>query len=51
MVELLKTSCQQTDLRGQSHKGNNKGIPIWLKGVKEYSAQEMDNLGKDNFIK
>jgi hypothetical protein len=38
--------------RGQSHKGNNKGIPILVEGREGiFSAQEMDNLGKDNFYK
>jgi len=38
--------------RGQSHKGNNKGIPILVEGREGiFSASEMENLGKDNFYK
>jgi len=38
--------------RGQSHKGNNGGIPILVEGREGiFSAREMDNLGKDNFYK
>ena len=39
-------------IRGQSHKGNTKGIPVLVErneGI--FSASEMANLGKDNFYK
>ncbi|HET8839198.1 MAG TPA: hypothetical protein VFM82_09440, partial [Flavobacteriaceae bacterium] len=36
--------------RGQSHKGNNKGIPIMVEGREGiFSVNEMDNLGRKNF--
>jgi hypothetical protein len=38
--------------RGQSHQGNQGGIPILVEGREGiFSAQEMENLGKDNFYK
>jgi hypothetical protein len=38
--------------RGQSHNGNRGGIPILVEGREGiFSAQEMENLGKDNFYK
>lgn len=38
--------------RGQSHKGNQRGIPILVEGREGiFSAQEMENLGRDNFYK
>jgi TP901 family phage tail tape measure protein len=36
--------------RGQSHKGNNGGIPIMVEGQEGiFSVNEMKNLGKNNF--
>lgn len=38
--------------KGQSHRGNQGGIPILVEGKEGiFSAREMDNLGKDNFYK
>jgi len=38
--------------RGQSHNGNNGGIPILVEGREGiFSAREMDNLGKENFYR
>lgn len=38
--------------RGQSHQGNQRGIPILVEGREGiFSAQEMENLGRDNFYK
>lgn len=38
--------------RGQSHRGNNGGIPILVEGKEGiFSAREMANLGKDNFYR
>lgn len=38
--------------RGQSHKGNKKGIAIRVEGKEGiFSTREMENLGKDNFYK
>ena len=38
--------------RGQSHRGNQGGIPILVEGREGiFSANEMNNLGRDNFYK
>lgn len=38
--------------RGQSHKGNNRGIPILVEGREGiFSSREMENLGKENFYR